>query len=336
MEHRILTTLFSQDFINNSGLTRNDIATFAVIVANDELSREELQNLCNIKRRYLYEVLSKFKKLGLILNSKLPLVFNYSNIYIKTSINTLGSENQKVQSECTFKEAPTKKVQSECTFTQTAPPNNSSPLTTPLLYLHNYKYDTKVKFIDLLKNINNYNIIYFYNKQLLSIKEKKENTTPFIPLLKEKKEMETQFSQGEIEEKFNALFTLIGSHGADMWRENFTRRYGVNPLSVFDKFKNHVIGNCLTDELMTQRENKNLAWFYNSAKNWIKEDFNKAKESITPTQKIKLGIGEFIRGGKRYYKLGDNTFEVPMDAPQRYDDRVKWENGRWKFIGAFN
>lgn len=330
MKHSILTTLFSRDFIKNSGLTRNDIATFAVIVANDELSREELQNLCNIKRRYLYEVLSKFKKLGLILNSKLPLVFNYSNIYIKTSIDTLGSENQKVQSECTFEEAPTKKVQSECTFTQTVPPSNSSPLTTPLLYLHNYRCNTKVKFIDLLKNINNYNIIYFYNKQLLSIKEKKENTTPFIPLLKEKKEMESKISQGEIDKKFDALLELIKSHNADIWRENFTRRYGVNPADVFDRFKNHVIGNCLTEEL-NQPQNKILAWIYNSAKSWVKQDFYQQKQQQTQAPKAKLGIGEFIQGGKRYYRWGSSIIEVPMEAPQRYDDRVVWKDGRWKF-----
>ena len=165
MKHRILTTLFSQDFINNTGLTRNDIATFAVIVANDELSREELQNLCNLKKSQFYEILSKFKKLGLILNSKLPLVFNYSNIYIKTSIDTLGSENHKIPTTPEFSEALDKKFRPHRNFTQTAPPNNSSPLTTPLLYLHNYRCNTKVKFIDLLKNINNYNIIYFYNNK---------------------------------------------------------------------------------------------------------------------------------------------------------------------------
>lgn len=355
----MLGLVFSPEFISNSGLKRDDIFFLAFFIRNESISKEDVIKCLGLSRRIFYYKLSNFRKLNLIelnnniININQDMIHTLTNLY---NIQDMLGKNEGSAKNCTENRLEfgvsakncTELVKirvgsaKNCTLCRkidkisakfcTRDPKISEfypPLNNPPIY--------NLLQLELIVTCNKLNVLYNYLIYNLYIKEKKENITPFIPLLKEKKEMENQVLQGEIEEKFNALLNFIESHEADIWRENFTRRYGVSPSSVFARFKSHVIGNCLIEELFKQKNNKILAWFYNSAKSWLNESSYKAKESnITPERKIKLGVGEFMRDGKRYYRLGDKAMEVPLNAPQRYDDRVKWEDGRWKFIGAFN
>ena len=326
MKYEAIKVVLSPEFRLQTGLKCDELFALVWFITYSDMpyTKNDVLLGLGIQKSKFYDILTKYIKLNIIQDTKMPIninnIYNYINSFYQNIENTNKYKGDEFFRICGKISDTSKEFFRICgkipLLNSVVPPSHTLPPNKiPIILRNNYN----INYLSKLKYILLYN---------LQEKEKKE-ITPLTPL---KKKMKEQNLSLDVNKKFDEILAYINSHSADIWRENFTRRFGKSPQSVFEKFKFHILGNCKQDELFNMAYNKILSWIYNSAPYWINQD-DDGEIKATP---VKLGIGEFIKGSKRFYKRGDKVKEVPMDAPTRLGDMYEWVDGKWVYFGYWS